>query len=369
MVPPLGLIFLVLGTIFIGLATPTEGGAMGAAGAMMLAMVKRRMTCDLMRQAIESTAKLSAFVLFILVGARVFSLTFYGVSGHVWVEHLLTSLPGGQDGLPDHRQHAGLRAGVLPGLLRTRLHRVPLIGPAADKLGIDLIWFGVILGVNMQTSFMHPPFGFALFYLRSVAPEESTRTRSPATGCSLSRPGRSTGAPCRSWSSSASWWRWSCSSRNGDALQERGPVVDQEKAMEQLNNLAPVDDAPAARLRRHRRSSKSDAGKRKGRSSLRPFLLARAPRPGDEEGAWINSPIPRWRTHAGRRLPQPAGSRFDSCATKNPGGEPTGRLPLTIEGRSALGARADHVVVEGELGHLPPQVLVVPEGLVASRSS
>ena len=98
MVPPLFLIFLVLGTIFIGVATPTEGGAMGATGALLLGAAKRRLTWDLIRQAIESTAKLSAFVVFILLGARVFSLTFYGVSGHIWVENLLTSLPGGQVG-------------------------------------------------------------------------------------------------------------------------------------------------------------------------------------------------------------------------------------------------------------------------------
>ena len=98
MVPPLFLIFLVLGTIFIGVATPTEGGAMGASGALILGALKRRLTWDLVRQAVEATAKLSAFVLFILIGARVFSLTFYGVSGHIWVENLLVSLPGGQVG-------------------------------------------------------------------------------------------------------------------------------------------------------------------------------------------------------------------------------------------------------------------------------
>src|SRR5204863_9303027 len=98
MVPPLALIFLVLGTIFIGVATPTEGGAMGAAGAMLLAMMKRRLTFDLTRQAVEATAKLSAFVSFILVGARVVSLTLYGVDGYRWVEDMLVSMPGGQLG-------------------------------------------------------------------------------------------------------------------------------------------------------------------------------------------------------------------------------------------------------------------------------
>lgn len=171
MVPPLGLIFLVLGTIFIGLATPTEGGAMGATGAMVLAILKRRLTLDLVRQAVESTAKLSAFVLFILVGARVFSLTFYGVNGHLWVEHLLVSLPGGQVGFLVFVNIMVFLLAFFLDFFELAFIIVPLLGPAAEKLGIDLIWFGVMLAVNMQTSFMHPPFGFALFFLRSVAPK------------------------------------------------------------------------------------------------------------------------------------------------------------------------------------------------------
>jgi TRAP-type mannitol/chloroaromatic compound transport system permease large subunit len=171
MVPPLGLIFLVLGTIFIGLATPTEGGAMGAAGAIILAVMKRRLSFDLLRQATESTAKLSAFVLFILVGARVFSLTFYGVDGHKWVEELLVALPGGQVGFLVFVNILVFILAFFLDFFELAFIIVPLIGPVADKLGIDLIWFGVMLAVNMQTSFMHPPFGFALFYLRSVAPK------------------------------------------------------------------------------------------------------------------------------------------------------------------------------------------------------
>jgi tripartite ATP-independent transporter DctM subunit len=173
MVPPLFLIFLVLGTIFIGVATPTEGGAMGATGALALGLLKRRLSWDLVRQAVESTAKLSAFVVFILIGARVFSLTFYGVDGHRWVESFLVSLPGGQVGF---LVFVNLFVFVLAFFLdffEIAFIVIPLLGPAAEHLGIDLIWFGVILGVNMQTSFMHPPFGFALFYLRSVAPRES----------------------------------------------------------------------------------------------------------------------------------------------------------------------------------------------------
>ncbi len=173
MVPPLFLIFLVLGTIFIGVATPTEGGAMGASGALILGAIKRRLTWDLIRQATESTAKLAAFVIFILIGARVFSLTFYGVSGHIWVENLLTSLPGGQIGFLLFVNAFVFVLAFFLDFFELAFIVIPLLGPAAEHLGIDLIWFGVILGVNMQTSFMHPPFGFALFYLRSVAPRES----------------------------------------------------------------------------------------------------------------------------------------------------------------------------------------------------
>ena len=184
MVPPLFLIFLVLGTIFIGVATPTEGGAMGAVGAILLAIFKRwldrnpnRFNYRLLKSAIESTAKLSAFVVFILVGARIFSLTFYGVNGHVWVEHLLTSLPGGQTGFLVFINILVFLLAFFLDFFEIAFIVIPLLGPAAEKLGIDLIWLGVMLGVNMQTSFMHPPFGFALFYLRSVAAKEPYKDR------------------------------------------------------------------------------------------------------------------------------------------------------------------------------------------------
>jgi TRAP-type mannitol/chloroaromatic compound transport system permease large subunit len=171
LVPPLALIFLVLGTIFLGIATPTEGGAMGAVGALVLAFSKRRLTGGLMIQAMESTTKLSAFVIFILVGARVFSLTFYGVNGHIWVEELLTSVPGGEVGFLIVVNILVFVLAFFLDFFELAFILVPLLGPIAEKQGIDLIWFGVLLGINMQTSFMHPPFGFALFYLRSVAPK------------------------------------------------------------------------------------------------------------------------------------------------------------------------------------------------------
>ena len=171
LLPPLLLIFLVLGTIFIGVATPTEGGAMGATGALVLALMRRRMTLSLLRQALESTARLTTFVVFILVGARVFSLAFYGVNGHVWVEHLLQGLPGGQVGFLIVVNLAVFLLAFFLDFFELSFIILPLLAPVANKLGIDLVWFGVLLAVNMQTSFMHPPFGFALFYLRSVAPK------------------------------------------------------------------------------------------------------------------------------------------------------------------------------------------------------
>ncbi|ADU35938.1 TRAP transporter large permease [Variovorax paradoxus] len=172
LIPPLLLIFLVLGTIFLGVATPTEGGAMGAMGALIMAWVRRRMSFSLLKQALGSTTRLSSFVMFILIGATVFSLVFQAADGPIWVEHLLTSLPGGPVGFL-------IAVNVLVFFLAFFLDYfelsfivVPLLAPVAHKMGIDLIWFGVLLAVNMQTSFMHPPFGFALFFLRSVAPEK-----------------------------------------------------------------------------------------------------------------------------------------------------------------------------------------------------
>ena len=170
MVPPLMLIFLVLGTIFLGIATPTEGGAMGAAGALIMALLRKRLDWKLLKQAMATTGKLSSFVVFILVGATVFGLVFRAVNGDLWVEHLLLSLPGGQVGFLIVVNIMVFLLAFFLDFFELSFIIVPLLAPVADKLGIDLIWFGVLLAVNMQTSFMHPPFGFALFYLRSVAP-------------------------------------------------------------------------------------------------------------------------------------------------------------------------------------------------------
>jgi TRAP-type mannitol/chloroaromatic compound transport system permease large subunit len=172
LIPPLLLIFLVLGTIFLGVATPTEGGAMGAMGAFLMAMSRGRLNIKLLKQALTSTAKLSSFVVFILVGSTVFSLVFQGVDGGKWVEHLLSSVPGGQVGFLIVVNLLIFFLAFFLDFFELAFIVVPLLAPVAEKMGIDLIWFGVLLGVNMQTSFMHPPFGFALFFLRSVAPSK-----------------------------------------------------------------------------------------------------------------------------------------------------------------------------------------------------
>jgi GntP family gluconate:H+ symporter len=170
LIPPLLLIFLVLGTIFLGIATPTEGGAMGALGALIMAVARGRLSMSLLKQALNTTTKLSSFVVFILVGSTVFSLVFQGVDGGKWVEHLLSGVPGGQLGFLIVVNTLVFLLAFFLDFFELAFIVVPLLGPVAEKMGIDLIWFGVLLAVNMQTSFMHPPFGFALFYLRSVAP-------------------------------------------------------------------------------------------------------------------------------------------------------------------------------------------------------
>jgi TRAP-type mannitol/chloroaromatic compound transport system permease large subunit len=173
LIPPLLLVFLVLGTIFLGIATPTEGGAMGAAGAMLLAIVRKRLDLKLLKQALDSSARLSIFVVFVLVGSTIFSLTFQAIDGPHWVEALFTSLPGGQLGFLLFVNTLIFILGCFIDFFEIAFILLPLLGPVAEKLGVDLIYFGVMIGLVLQTSFLTPPFGFALFYLRSVAPEKA----------------------------------------------------------------------------------------------------------------------------------------------------------------------------------------------------
>ena len=169
LIPPLVLIFLVLGTIFLGVATPTEGGAMGAIGALIMAGARRTLSFNLLKQALENSTKLAIFVMFILIGSTVFAFTFNAADGHIWVEHLFDKLPGGQIGFLVVVNFIVVILGMFIDFFEIAFIVVPLLVPVADKLGIDLIWFGIILAMNLQTSFLTPPFGFALFYLRSVA--------------------------------------------------------------------------------------------------------------------------------------------------------------------------------------------------------
>ncbi|WP_332669792.1 TRAP transporter large permease [Aromatoleum sp.] len=173
LIPPLILIFLVLGTIFLGVATPTEGGAMGAVGAMIMAVARRRLDFKTLVQALESTARLSIFVMFILVGSTIFSFVFTAIDGQVWVEHLFDRLPGGQLGFLLFVNVVIFFLGCFIDFFEIAFILLPLLGPVAENMGIDLIWFGVIIAINLQTSFLTPPFGFALFYLRSVAPNSA----------------------------------------------------------------------------------------------------------------------------------------------------------------------------------------------------
>jgi tripartite ATP-independent transporter DctM subunit len=172
MVPSIVLIFLVLGTIFLGLATPTEAGAMGAVGAIVLAWLHKRLTWPLVREGMGTTMRITAMVIFILLGSTVFSLVFQGVDGGLWIEHLLSGLPGGQIGFLIFVNIFIFILAFFLDFFEIAFIVIPLLAPVATKLGIDLIWFGVLICVNMQTSFMHPPFGFALFYLRGIAPPE-----------------------------------------------------------------------------------------------------------------------------------------------------------------------------------------------------
>ena len=183
LIPPLILIFLVLGTIFLGVATPTEGGAMGASGALVLAGLRGRLTLRETGQALLSTTKLASFVMFLLIGSTIFSLTFQGVDGRVWVEHLFDKLPGGPTGFLVFVTALVFLLGFFLDFFEIAFILLPLLAPIATKLGIDLVWFGVLVGINLQTSFMTPPFGFALFYLRSVAP--SMDRTDPETGVTV----------------------------------------------------------------------------------------------------------------------------------------------------------------------------------------
>ncbi len=174
LMPPLVLILLVLGSIFAGIATPTEAGAVGSVGALALAFVRRRLSWDVVRAAAQDTTKLTTMVMFLLIGSTAFALVFRGLYGDVWIGDLLSNLPGGKIGLLFVANAVVFVLGFFLDFFEIAFIIIPLVTPVAQALGIDLVWFGVMIGLNLQTSFLTPPFGFALFYLRGVAPPEVT---------------------------------------------------------------------------------------------------------------------------------------------------------------------------------------------------
>jgi tripartite ATP-independent transporter DctM subunit len=176
MIPPLVLIVLVLGSIFAGVATPTEAGALGALGAVALAGVNRRLSWRALHDTATETTRLTAMVVFLLIGSTAFSLVFRGLNGDLWIEDLLTNLPGAKIGFLIVANLAIFVLGFFIDFFEIAFIILPLLVPAARTLGIDLVWFGVMIGMNLQTSFLTPPFGFALFYLRGVAPSEMKTT-------------------------------------------------------------------------------------------------------------------------------------------------------------------------------------------------
>ena len=164
LIPPLGArFFWFWALIFLGIATATEGGAMGATGALLMAWSKGRLPYRILSDALDGTTRLACFVMFILIGSRVFSLTFYGVNGHIWVEELMTGLPGGVWGFLIAVNALVFVLGCFIDFFEIAFIVIPLLAPVAQKLGIDLVWFGIIIGMNMQTSFLTPPFGFRAF--------------------------------------------------------------------------------------------------------------------------------------------------------------------------------------------------------------
>lgn len=176
MLPPLLLILVVLGSIFKGIATPTEAGALGALGAILIAMASKRFTMTALRGTMESTTRLTSMVIFLLIGSTMFALVFRGLDGDLWIEGILTNLPGGVIGALIFAHVVIFVLGFFIDFFEIAFIVIPLLAPVFAKMGIDLVWFGVMIGMNLQTSFLTPPFGFALFYLRGVTPAEVKTT-------------------------------------------------------------------------------------------------------------------------------------------------------------------------------------------------
>jgi len=174
--PPLILIVVVLGSIFAGVATPTEAGALGAVGAMVLAALNRQLSMDTLKAAMEETSRLTIMVIFLLIGSTAFALVFRGLDGDLWIHDALTNVPGGALGFLLLVNLVVFVLGFFIDFFEIAFIIVPLIVAPAAALGIDLTWLGILLAMNLQTSFLTPPFGFSLFYLRGVTPEKIPTT-------------------------------------------------------------------------------------------------------------------------------------------------------------------------------------------------
>ena len=172
MIPPLLLIVLVLGSIFFGIATPTEAGALGSVGTIILAGINRQLSWSALREVCDATMRITTMVMFILIGSTAFSLVFRGLGGDRFMENLLINLPGGTVGFLLVNMLVIFLLGFFIDFFEIAFIVIPIFAPVAQQLGLDLVWYGVIVGANLQTSFLTPPFGFALFYLRGVAPPE-----------------------------------------------------------------------------------------------------------------------------------------------------------------------------------------------------
>lgn len=176
MLPPLILILLVLGSIFFGFATPTEAGAVGCVATIILAAVYGKLTLATLSQVCNATMRITSMVMFILIGSTAFALVFKGLNGAIFMENVLSNIPGGKVGFMIVSMTVVLLLGFFIDFFEIAFIVIPLFVPVAQQFGIDLVWYGVVLGANLQTSFLTPPFGFALFYLRSVTPEEVSTT-------------------------------------------------------------------------------------------------------------------------------------------------------------------------------------------------
>jgi tripartite ATP-independent transporter DctM subunit len=170
--PPVLLIFAVLGSIFFGVATPTEAGAVGAVGACLLAAMNRKLSWTLIKEAAHATAGITALVIIILFCSSFFSIVFDGLGGKTYITNLLVNLPGGWLAFIIVSNIAIFLLGVFLEFVEICFIAMPLLVPAAQALGVDMVWFGVVMAINLQTAFISPPVGFSLFYLQSVAPKE-----------------------------------------------------------------------------------------------------------------------------------------------------------------------------------------------------